>query len=149
MRDPDVSVNAPDRGPNSGTCQAYDEATFLYFLELERKRAEPVRRALLLALVAFAVEGHEAARIDEAGSRALFEALASCVREVDFIGWYRTNCIAGAVMPQRGNLTECHVSRSVGERIALSLSSRLPPELRHGFEVRVLQFQAGEVSRHA
>ncbi len=131
-----------------GTCQAYDEATFLYFLELERKRAERFKRSLLLALVGFAVEGHEAVRIDASASKVLFAALASCVREIDVIGWYRTNRIAGAVMPQSGNLAEFHVSRCVGERMALMLSRRLPV-LRNGFEVRVLRFQAGEVSRNA
>ena len=149
MRDPDVSVNAPERGPNSGTCQVYDEATFRYFLELERKRAEPVKRALLLALVGFAGKGHKAARIDAATARGLFAALASCVREIDVVGWYRTNRIAGAVMPQPCNVAKSHASRSVGERIALSLSRRLPPELSNRFEVQVLQFQAREVSRNA
>jgi hypothetical protein len=95
------------------------------------------------------VESNEAVRIDAAASKALFAALASCVREIDVIGWYRTNRIAGAVMPQPGNLAESHVSRCVGERIALKLSGRLPAELMNGFEVRVLQVQAGEVGRNA
>jgi hypothetical protein len=149
MRNPDVSVNATDPDPNSGDFQPYDEATFLYFLEMERRRAEPVKRALLLALVGFAVDGQEVVRVDAATSKALIAALASCVREVDFIGWYRANSIAGAVMPQPGNLARSQVSHSVGERIALGVSGRLPPDLRNGVEVRVLQLQVGEVSRNA
>jgi hypothetical protein len=78
--------------------RAYNEAAFRYFLAVERKRAERSLKPLLLMLVA--LKQRPGARIALAPdtSAAIFSALGSCVREVDFVGWYRESTVAAAVL---------------------------------------------------
>ena len=43
------------------------------------------------------------AKLTDATAAALFGGLGACVREVDFVGWYREGYVAGAVLTQGGN----------------------------------------------
>ncbi len=81
-----------------GAAQAYNEEAFRYFLEIERKRSESSTRPLLLLLVD--VRGADDV-IDQATATQLFAGLAGCLRETDFVGWYRENLVIGAVLTQR------------------------------------------------
>ena len=97
--------------------QAYNEEAFRHFLAIERKRSERARRSFLLLLVSLRKQpGMSVTFTSEVASR-LFSGLSLCVREVDFIGWYREERVAGAVLTQGIGTTEPDASRRIGERV--------------------------------
>lgn len=124
--------------------EVYDEDAFRHFLAIERRRAERAGRSLLLLLVDIRPDSDGGGSIDAAGADALFSALATCVREIEVIGWYRTGRSAGAVLTQGADGPPPDVSRQIGERVAGVLRQRLPARLRARFDVRVLQLRASE-----
>jgi hypothetical protein len=95
-----------------------------------------------LLLVEFRAEHAAATAIDKATAVELFTALATCVREIDFMGWYRTGLVAGVVLTQGADGPEPDVSRQIGERVADALAQRLPVQVRPLIQVRVLQMRS-------
>src|SRR2546428_293200 len=79
---------------NDAAGQAYDEAAFHYFLEIERKRAEIWNRPFLMMLIDFRRNPEISPRIDEPAAGRLFSILLQCIRETDFVGWYREGRVA-------------------------------------------------------
>ena len=119
--------------------QAYNEEAFRHFLAIERKRAERASRSFLLLLVSLRRQpGMSVAFTPEMASR-LFSGLALCVREVDFIGWYREERVAGAVLIQGIGTTERDASRRIGERVMDTLDRHLSLPVAQRLNLRVLQ----------
>ncbi len=132
---------ALDRGPDLAY-EAYNEQAFRHFLTIERKRAERSGRSMLLLLVELKAERHGDSLIDPSVAAKLFLAMTACVREIDSIGWYRTDRVAGAVLTQGPAAPAPDVSQQIGERVAHALSERLPSHVRHRIQVRVLQLHS-------
>jgi hypothetical protein len=136
----DVSDAWP-AGPAVEECphQPYSEEAFRYFLGLERKRAERSGRSLLLLLVSLTPDGDGEKGIPDTIAVRLFPALSLCVRDVDFIGWYRHGRVAGAVLTQGADSPALEASEQIERRVAGLLGRRLAsPELAR-LQVRVLQ----------
>src|SRR4051812_19023822 len=87
----------------SGAGAVYNEEAFRYFLDIERRRAELSNRPFVLLLVDLTKQTPVAAEMDAAASQTLMSALSFCVRETDFIGWYRGRSVAGAVLTQHSD----------------------------------------------
>ena len=121
--------------------EAYNEEAFRHFLLLERKRAERAGRSLLLLLVTLSGEREENTTIVPALAERMFAALHGCVREVDFIGWYRLHRVVGAVLTPgaEDRADECPHIR---ERAAVALGEHLPRAVRTKVRVRVLQLHS-------
>ncbi len=132
---------AIDRGPEQAY-EALNEEAFRHFLTIERKRAERSGRSMLLLLVEFRSEREGGSRMDRPISTKLFTGLAACVREIDFIGWYRTDRVAGAVLTQGSDTPAQDVAQQIGERVAHLLSERLPSHVRRRLQVRILQLHS-------
>jgi hypothetical protein len=130
-----------DRGPDQDY-EAYHEEAFRHFLTIERKRAERSGRSMLLLLVEFQAERDGDSLMNASVAAKLFSALTACVREIDFIGWYRTDRIAGAVLTQGPDSPAPDVSQQIGDRVAQALSERLPSSVRHRIQVRILQLHS-------
>lgn len=130
-----------DRGPERAY-EAYNEEAFRHFLTIERKRAERSGRSILLLLVEFKTERDGDSLMDPLAATKLFSALTACVREIDFIGWYRSDRVAGAVLTQGPDAPAPDVSQQIGERVAQALSERLPSQVRHRIQVRILQLHS-------
>jgi hypothetical protein len=126
-----------------GPVDAYNEAAFQYFLEIERKRSELSNRPFLLMLVDF----NKHPRIDAVAADKLFSVLSLCLRETDFIGWYREGRVAGAVLTQHGETDGDDLSDVVRGRIGEALRRRLPSHLAHQLQARVYQIPAHVTSR--
>ena len=122
--------------------QAYDEETFRHFLTIERRRAEQSTRAFLLVLVSLKNEGEGGVPMPYALSNALFEGLGRCVREIDFIGWYREGRIVAAVLAQ-GAEPPHDVDGTVADRVKAELTSRLPRRATGRLNVRVVRLPRG------
>ena len=56
----------------------------------------------------------------------VFGALCVCVREVDFMGWYREERVVGAVLSHGAATPEREASHRIGQRCVAALSERLP-----------------------
>jgi hypothetical protein len=121
----------------SRAAHAYNEHAFQYFLEIERKRSELSNRPFLLMLVDFRHPGIQP-RIDSATADKLFSVLSLSLRETDFVGWYREDRVAGAVLTQDGE-TDDDLSELVRKRIGTAIASRLPAHLSDRLQVRVYQ----------
>lgn len=136
-----VSELGLDRGPEQAY-EAYNEEAFRHFLTIERKRAERSGRSMLLLLVELKAERDGDSLMDASVATRLFSALTACVREIDFIGWYRSGRVAGAVLTQGPEAPASDVSQQIGERVAHALSERLPSHVRHRIQVRILQLHS-------
>jgi hypothetical protein len=122
--------------------EAYNEPAFRHFLAIERGRAGRSGRSMMLLLVEFKTERPGDTLIDSALASKLFVALTACVREIDFIGWYRTGRVVGAVLTQGSETPAQDVSQQIGGRVAQVLSDRLSAHVRRRLQVRVLQLHS-------
>jgi hypothetical protein len=130
-----------ERGPEQAY-EAYQEGAFRHFLTIERKRAERSGRSMLLLLVEFKAGRTDESLMEASVAARLFAALSGCVREIDFIGWYRSGRVAGAVLTQGPEAPGQDVSQQIGDRVAQTLSERLPSHIRHRIQVRILQLHS-------
>jgi hypothetical protein len=119
--------------------QAYNEQAFRHFLAIERKRAARASRSFLLLLVSLRKEPGASMVINAKAASRLFSGLAGCVREVDFIGWYREERVAGAVLTQGAGTPAAAAVRGIGERVTEVLGRRLSGSEAQRLQVRVLQ----------
>lgn len=117
--------------------QAYNEAAFRYFLDVDRTRVQHSERSIVLALVSLRREVGQSAPIADASAAPLFAALAGSVREVDFIGWYRQDRVIGAVLPQGGRASD-EDRRLISHRLVASLKTCLPADIARHLHVRVV-----------
>jgi hypothetical protein len=122
----------------SGNSQGlvYDEQAFRYFLDIERKRSERSSRPFLLLLVDLEDRSGSNGFIDPAVAAKLFEGLGQCVRETDFVGWFREGRVAGAVLTQYSNLARTDVAAVVDERVREVLSSSVPIQIARSLRMR-------------
>jgi hypothetical protein len=121
---------------NGEITQAYNEAAFRYFLAIEKTRAERSTRSLLLVLVKLRRPRNHTG-LNAHTSFAMFSALRACVREVDFVGWYRQDLVAGAVLTHTGTASR-KVRHQLIARIVRVLTQKLRPDDTAGLEVRVV-----------
>lgn len=126
-----------------GTGQAYNEAAFRHFLALERKRAERSARSFLLVLVAVLGEQGKTMGIPPRVAARLFSGLENCVREVDFVGWYREATVMGAVLTQGPGMAHPETSSRVVERMTTGLRKCIPVSMAERLQVRALQLKRG------
>jgi len=121
----------------SSTVEAYNEAAFRYFLSVEEKRfMRSNERFLLLLLELNGVSGQDG-YLEPALSKKLFAALARCVRETDFMGWYRQAQVVGVVCTQQLEETQgSNVSSVVVERFQNAMRDALPNEIAGRMNMR-------------
>ena len=132
------SVPAYAGFPGGQIGQAYNEAAFRYFLDVDRWRAERSQRSLMLVLASVRQEPGRSAPLTHATAEDIFEGLASGVREVDFIGWYHEGRVAGAVLAQGGRVSD-ELPGAVAERILGALQRSLPANRAAKLHVRVVR----------
>lgn len=131
-----------ERGPEE-SYEAYNEQAFRHFLGVERRRAERAGRTLLLMLVDLE-RGPSGDVFPEGVASRVFAAMTSCVREVDFIGWYRASRVAGAVLAQGADGPGPEVSEQIAGRMAAVLAGRVPAQVAQRIQVRVLQLRSSD-----
>jgi hypothetical protein len=123
---------------HDGTCPvAYNEDAFRYFLDMERRRAEVSGRPLLLLLVDFKKQDHGDRPMPSATADRLFVALAACLRDTDFVGWYHEGRVIGAVLTQDTASTDTAVVDMVARRVTEELNASLPASVSMRGHVRI------------
>ena len=121
--------------------KAYNEHAFRHFLTIERTRADQSACSFLLVLVSLKRHPGSNIHIAPSVSAALFSGLGLCVREVDFVGWFREDRVAGAVLAQ-GEKPTIDVTRLIRKRVTEVLCDHLPFDLRQRLQVRVVQLRS-------
>ena len=114
--------------------RAHNEPAFHHFLGIERRRAERADQSALLVLVSPRPAPGRSGKFEPAMATAVFSALGASVREADFIGWYREDRVAGAVMTYQPTPLD-QIYPSVTGRVTSALgrtlsSSRAPLRVR-------------------
>lgn len=117
----------------------YTEETFRFFLDIERKRAEVSGRPFLLLLVDLKNEGEPGNSVGQEPARLMSSALADCVRETDFVGWYRAGRVLGAVLTQHADAEIANMTETVTDRIGSALRATLPLSLADRIQLRAYQ----------
>lgn len=127
-----------DMALETGAAQAYNEEAFRYFLEIERKRSEASSRPLLLLLVDLKTERS----VDAAAANQLFSGLSACLRETDFVGWYRESKVVGAVLTQRASSHPAEMLSEISTRVLGRLAGHVPAGLLSRVQLRIYQLPA-------
>jgi hypothetical protein len=120
----------------TSTVEAYKEAAFRYFLQVEEKRFLRSKRRFLLLLLDLNDESESADPIDPSISKKLFTALKPCVRETDFVGWYRQGRVIGVVCTQLDDTQGATVLNVVAERFQKAMRDALPQPVGDPVHVR-------------
>ena len=118
--------------------RAYNEAAFRHFLAVDRLRAGHSTRFLLLILASLRHSVGRSAMLTDAAAAALFCGLAECVREVDFVGWYREGYVAAAVLSPGVNASP-EVPHLIVQRVLPALRKGLPADQSRNLRVRVVR----------
>jgi hypothetical protein len=119
--------------------EIYTEDTFRHFLGIERLRATRSGRDCLLLLVSLRRCPRKGVQLSISVSAVVLNGLGLCVREVDFIGWYRRERVAAAVLTQGFEGPGSDAKRRIVERITGMLRARLPQSVSDRLRVRVVR----------
>ena len=119
---------------------AYNEEAFRYLLGVQSKRSQRSDRSFLLLLVDLKDQPGTDRRIDPPMARKVFSGLWRALREVDVVGWYREQRIAGAVLTEFGDRPVADVTRLITQRVTEVLSQAVPAAASR-LQVRVCQIQ--------
>jgi lipopolysaccharide/colanic/teichoic acid biosynthesis glycosyltransferase len=101
----------------------YDEEAFNRILALERKRSERSKRPFMLMLLS--LEGIPGGEVGGNVRANIFSCLESAKRDIDVLGWYKFDAIAGIIFTEISDLRDGAVSESIVNRIKSNLAQNL------------------------
>jgi lipopolysaccharide/colanic/teichoic acid biosynthesis glycosyltransferase len=113
--------NDHEAATNHLTPVEFDEKTFNRMLTLERKRTERTKRPFMLLLLS--LEGLAA---DESGNgprKKVLPCVASAIRDVDVLGWYKEESVLGVIFAEIGNTGPA--VNCILDRVSLCLAGSL------------------------
>jgi hypothetical protein len=116
----------------------YDEETFLYFLAIERARAERSNRRLRLLLATLEPVPGRPVPIPQTSAARLFKGLRLTLRDTDIMGWYEQDRVAGAVLSAPVDGSGWEAPGPIEQRVGESLRRRLPARIAGSLRVRVV-----------
>ena len=122
-----------------GPGESYNEEAFHHLLAIERKRTERSNRPFLLLLLDLKKQVGADADIAPAVADQLFSGFARCLRETDFLGWYRKGRVLGAVLTHLEDQVVAEIANVVSERLRGELVASLPADLLERVQVRAYQ----------
>jgi len=128
-------IRALERPPGT----EYNEETFVYFLAIERARAERSNRRLWLLLATLEPVADKPVPIPPASAARLFEGLRLSLRDTDIMGWYRQDRVVGAALSARADAPGYETSGLIEQRVSAGLRKRLPSRVARSLRVRVTQ----------
>jgi len=129
------SIRALERQPG----MEYDEETFLYFLSVERARAQRSNQRIWLLLATLEPADGKPVPIPPASAARLFGGLRLALRDTDIMGWYRQDRVAGAVLTARPDAPEDETAGLIEARVGDRLRKGLPSSVARKLRVRVTQ----------
>jgi hypothetical protein len=139
-------TDAPNGSPTGQSAEPYDEQAFRWFLAIERRRADRSSRTFHLLLVDLNQRQGLRSGIDHVVAPKLFEALKSCLRRTDIVGWYRQGDAVGAILVESNAHPGSSALLAILERITEVLRRRLGPNVVTRLRVRVLKHPRATVT---
>jgi hypothetical protein len=122
---------------------AFNEEMFQHFLMIETKRSERSNRPFLLLLLDLKKGSDLDVSIEPTVATRLFSGLSQCLRETDFVGWYRKPHVVGAVLTQREGATGSETAHLVYERLRGALNLEAPSDPLQRLQVRAYRRPQG------
>jgi hypothetical protein len=116
---------------------AYNQEAFRYLLESESKRSEHSGHFCQILLVYWTDAQERIVLMDSHVAKTVMAALPRCVRETDYIGWYRDGRIIGAVLTILVQESMAPVASHLLKRLAEVLQSELSIEASRRLQFRV------------
>jgi hypothetical protein len=121
--------------------QTYTEEVFRYFLRVERTREARARRSVLLLLVTLQERNGAKRAIPRAVADEIFSGVWLTVREVDFVGWFRQDRVAAAVLTQGNTLPAAEDCGRIAQRITRALHQRVAADIAVRLDVQIRQLR--------
>lgn len=118
---------------------SYDEDAFLYFLDLERARAERANLGLALLFATLEPVPGKPEPIPAASAARLFDGLKQSLRETDVTGRYRQGRVAGAVLTADAGPPGPGDSAVIERRVREGLGRQLRSKAARSLRVRIVQ----------
>jgi hypothetical protein len=106
---------------------------------VEQKRAERSSRPFLLLLAQLGDQPDVNARMAPDTAARLFAGLRLCLRDTDFVGWYRQERVVGAVLTQRPDPAMADGVSRLRERVSRTLGAQLPKNLADRLQLHIHQ----------
>jgi hypothetical protein len=118
----------------------YDEQAFGYLLAIEQKRSARSAGSFHLLLVTPREEQPDgSAAFTPAAAACIAGALSTCVRDSDFIGWYREPGTIGAVLTHDPRKTPPDLSMGAFDRVVDDMLRALPEEIVKAISVQLVE----------
>jgi len=115
----------------------YNQEAFRYLLESESKRSERSGHFCQILLVYWTDAQERIVLMDSHVAKIVKAALPRCLRETDYIGWYRDGRIVGAVLTILVQESMAPVASHLLKRLAEVLQSELSIEASRRLQFRV------------
>jgi hypothetical protein len=115
-------------------------------LAVESKRSERSGRHAVLLLVVLK-EAERESRLDTDVATKLFWGLRACLRETDFVGWYRKDWVVGAVLTQLSGAFESGPAFEIGQKVTRFLCGHVPANNARAVDVQVYQLPSRQKLR--
>jgi len=149
-----ASFDAAGRSESSRRCscgvaqkgrdgRAFNEEAFQYLLDVEQRRSEHSRRPFLLLLADVRTPVGTSRRLERSIASDLLSCLWRCLRDTDFVGWYRDQRVAGAILTQHGEVSGAVAAVRAFQRVQEAFAADLPPHVAQRLQVRVYQVPPG------
>ena len=139
-----VLTPTPDNAPSQSRVVdslpslEYDEEAFNRILALERKRSERSKRPFMLMLLS--LDRVPAAETGSDPRAKILSSLASCKRDIDVLGWYKSGSIVGIIFTEICESCNENVPESITDRIRTNLAANLGPDEVGKIDVSIYHF---------
>jgi hypothetical protein len=127
--------------------QSYPEDVFRHLLAVERTRSERSGRPFALLLVDLKPDARgSSALLHPLVARKILASLQQCLRETDYMGWYRADAVVGAVLTELPDGPDVVAPNSVAARANRVLSQNLPPRIATRIRLRLHLYGAPQAA---
>ena len=117
----------------------YNEEPFRHLLLTELKRSQRSGHSFQVLLVYREDKEGVVASMDSYGAAVVLNGLWRCIRETDYIGWYRQGHVLGGVLTVVGRESVADVNDRVQSRLWQTLHAELSAEECRCIRIRVCQ----------
>ncbi len=125
--------------------QVYNEAAFRRFVRTDLTRARKLQRGLLLVLISVCRQPGRPIALSSRASSATLKGLATSMREVDFVGWFREGSVAAALLVSGAQSVDPAAVPGILARIRKAIEPHLP-EASGALRIRVVRLGAARQS---
>jgi hypothetical protein len=124
----------------------YDEAAFLYFLDVERARAGRANVPLHMLFATVEPEPGKPVPIPASSAARLFAGIKGAVRDTDVVGWYRQGHVASAVLSARPDGHPADVAQLLERRVGEGLRRTVPRRVAKDLRIRVVRLGPRQIA---